>query len=464
MNQLPTNFIDEEVERNALSILFSGTPHAEQLALALKSEYFSRSLYQKAFLSAVELLEEGMPADASQVVFQMKRQGRISEIRDAIELMEQDTTNQTALFKADKWKHYADTLKQLYVFRQCKKAVEQYNHQISEADPYTASLSLIEIVEEINQSKDITDVQAIGTLAYEASERIRKTLTGELVPTYTPTGVRSLDGLISGFYPKQYISIAARPAQGKSALALQIALNMAKFKQPTAYVTLEMSKEEQADRCLANLSGVPIKRIRNPKYLHGDDLSKVQQAAAQLSGLPLYFVDEPAMTVSNIAAKVKEMKKTLGIKGIFVDMIQLVKAEKHDAVKGKTEQITNISKSLKALAKKEDIWICNIVAMNRDADKQNRRPKVSDIRESGQIESDSDLVVMIYRPNYDPEQPPREDEPEDIDVIVGKHRNGAQGTIQMTAHFHINKFEAANRSVVVSQPSWKKDTNKDSPF
>jgi replicative DNA helicase len=157
------------------------------------------------------------------------------------------------------------------------------------------------------------------------------------------------------------------------------------------------------------------------------------------------------------------MKKKSGIKGIFIDMIQLIKPEKHDQNKPKTEQLTNISKALKGLAKKEDIWICNVAAMNRDADKQNRKPKVSDIRETGQIESDSDLVLMLFRPNFDPESPPNDDAPEDVDLIIGKNRDGSQGTIQLTAEFQYSKFYPAHRESYQPIPAYKK-RNEEAPF
>jgi len=456
-------FIDEETERNALAILMSGTKQGENLALQLQPEYFSNSLRAKAFISIRELMEEGRPVDGTQVIFQMKREGRISEIKDALQVIVEETNSMPAIFQLDKWYHYAATLKQLYVHRQCEKAVEQYNYQLNEADPYTAGLALIEAIDELSKSSESIDVQVAGKIAYEVSERIRLTLNGQRQESFTPTGIAHLDKIISGFYPKQYITIAARPAQGKSALALQIALNMALQKQSIGYITLEMSKEEQVNRCLANIAKVGTRSVKNPRYLQGDELMRIQESATKMSALQMYFIDDAQMTISDIAAKVKEMKKKSAIKGVFIDMIQLIKPERYDQAKPKTEQLTNISKALKALAKKEDIWICNVAAMNRDSEKQNRKPKVSDIRETGQIESDSDLVLMLYRPNYDPDQPPTDNAPEDIDLIIGKNRDGAQGTIMLTAEFQYSRFEQVQREQPVYTPSYKKAFNQ-APF
>lgn len=456
-------YIDDQAESAALSILFSNTKQAELIALNMKPEYFSDSIRKKSFISALELMEEGKPCSTMHVIFKMKSEGRISEIKDAQDLMDRDRDNNAAIFNLDKWMHYASTLKQLYVYRQCQKAVEQYNYQINEADPYTASISLIELVEEISKQSELIEMATAGEIAHEVSERIRTTLTGERRHAYTPTGIDSLDKIISGFYPKQYITIAARPAQGKSALALQIALHMAMAKNSIGYITLEMSSEEQVNRCLSNLAKVPTRKVKNPRYIEGDELLRIQQFALEMHKLNVLFVDDAQMTVSDIAVKVREMKKKQGIKGIFIDMIQLIKPEKHDQNKPKTEQLTNISKALKGLAKKEDIWICNVAAMNRDADKQNRKPKVSDIRETGQIESDSDLVLMLFRPNFDPESPPNDDSPEDVDLIIGKNRDGSQGTIQLTAEFQYSKFYPAYRETQAFVPAYKQ-RKEEAPF
>jgi replicative DNA helicase len=445
------NYLADAEECNAIAVITMGHEQARELCMMLRPEYFADPLRRLCFEAAKELYEAGKQVKFSTIVARMK------EIRplkhgEAGALMTYDYQGVEKYTHSANYKYISETLHRCYVNREAQKAVMFYTEQLELFDPYKASIELINTIDQLRNTIEYDDFSLISEKALDVSEKIRQIAAGEFVEDHCKTFIPSLDKMIGGFYPKQYITLAARPGQGKSLLALQIALNQASKRLPVAYITLEMSTEEQVLRCLANRTKIPTKRMKAAKYLEPNELSKIQEQSVMFDKMPLYFNDDATIDTIKIESYVRELKKK-GVKGIFIDMIQLLQPMTGDKAKGKTEQITNISKALKAIAKRNDIWIVNIAAMNRDADKGNRPPKISDIRESGQIESDSDVVMMLYRPNYDPNQPPSENSEEEIQLIIGKNREGGTGSVNLLAKWHICEFtELANMRSNFEEP------------
>jgi replicative DNA helicase len=433
----------EAEECGALYAITMGDENSQSLCMRLRAEYFSDPHRRMAYEAARALYETGKYVNLMSIIDYLKSTQKIT-IQDISKIAIYDFQGVDRYRHLSMANHYGEVLHKAYINREAMQCVRHYVDELSLSDPYQASLQLIAKIEILAQTVETDDFVQISRKAIEQAEKIRQISTGEFVQDYCKTFVPTLDKIIGGFFPKQYITLAARPGQGKSLLALQIALNMASRQIPVAYVTLEMSTEEQVNRCLSNRTGIATALIKRAKDLNAQQMHDLQKAAYDFNNMPLYFNDDPIIDVSKLDGYIRELKKK-GIKGIFVDMIQLLQPMTGDKSKQKTEQITNISKSLKALAKRHEIWIVNIAAMNRDVEKSNRRPKISDIRESGQIESDSDLVLMIYRPNYDADKPPIEDASEEIELIIGKNRDGGTGTVSILAQWHLCKFAEVDR-------------------
>jgi len=433
------NYLAELEECGAIYAITINDDFSKALALGLKPEYFADRHRRMAFESARELVELGKDVTIRNVVEHLKATRKIS-IQDIQAITIMDFKGHDKYYHGSKAKYYAETLHKTYINREAQQAVIQYYSDLDTMDSYTASIKLISVIDYLSQTIQSDDFIQISKKAIEQAEKIRQIATGEFTMQYSQTWIKSLDKIIGGFYPKQYITLAARPGQGKSLLALQMALNMASKQIPVAYVTLEMSTEEQVNRCLSNRTGIATKDIKKAKYLNAEQMKSLQEQAYKFDKMPLYFNDEPMVDTQKIESYVRELKKK-GVQGIFIDMIQLLQPNSGDRSKAKTEQVTNISKHLKAIAKRNNIWIVNIAAMNRDVDKSNRKPKISDIRESGQIESDSDLVLMLFRPNFDPNSPPEENSSEEIELIIGKNRDGGTGTINLLAEWHLCRFK-----------------------
>ena len=442
------NYLADAEECGALYAITIGDQNSQDLCMALRAEYFSNKHRRMAYEAARELFEEGKVVTITSIVNHLKASRKVT-IEDIKQIALYDFQGVDRYYHLSLAKHYGETLHKCYINREAQTATLTFIDELKTNDAYVASLSLIARIEELAHSVETDGFSPIAKRAIEQAEKIRQIATGEFALDYSKTHIPTLDKIITGFFPKQYITLAARPGQGKSLLALQIALNMALRHIPVAYFTLEMSTEEQINRCLSNRTGIPTRALKKAKYLSSEQMALLQKSAYEFNNVPLYFNDDAVVDVAKLDNYVRDLKKK-GVKGVFVDMIQLLQPMTGDKSKGKTEQVTNISKALKAIAKRHDVFIVNIAAMNRDVDKSNRRPKISDIRESGQIESDSDLVLMIFRPNYDPNQPPSEDSSEEIELIIGKNRDGGTGTVNLLAQWHLCKFAEVESSRIES--------------
>jgi replicative DNA helicase len=238
------------------------------------------------------------------------------------------------------------------------------------------------------------------------------------------TGFRSLDRLTLGFEPGNLIIVAARPGMGKSALALDIAAHVAiREGLPVALFTMEMSRQEVAQRALARQGKVDLQRIRSGKGLGPDDWSRLAGGAATLEKAPLLVNDSGTQTVGSIRSEIRRtMSRHPDLGLVIVDYLQLMAADGQN----RTEQVTNVSRGLKVLASDFGVPVIAVSQLSREVEKRisDRRPILPDLRDSGSIEQDANMVLFIYREGY---YNPDCDTPDLTEVIVAKNRNGPAG-------------------------------------
>jgi replicative DNA helicase len=249
-----------------------------------------------------------------------------------------------------------------------------------------------------------------------------------------PTGFRDLDELLSGLQSGNLVIVAARPGVGKSSFATNVARNAAvESRVPVAMFSLEMSRWEIGMRLLCGEAGVPWDRIRG-RRVGADDWSRVVQAAEVLHDAPLSIVDSGNVTIVDIRAKARRLSaRRQGLGLIIVDYLQLM--SHHRRVDNRQQEIAEISRSLKLLAKELKIPVIAVSQLNRDPERrQDKRPQLSDLRESGAIEQDSDVVMFIHRDDSDPAKKGL------ADLIVAKHRNGPTDTVPVTFLPHLTQF------------------------
>jgi len=249
-----------------------------------------------------------------------------------------------------------------------------------------------------------------------------------------PTGFRDLDELLSGLQSGNLVIVAARPGVGKSSFATNVARNASvESRVPVAMFSLEMSRWEIGMRLLCGEAGVPWDRIRG-RRVGADDWSRVVQAAEVLHDAPLSIVDSGNVTIVDIRAKARRLAaRRQGLGLIIVDYLQLM--SHHRRVDNRQQEIAEISRSLKLLAKELKIPVIAVSQLNRDPERrQDKRPQLSDLRESGAIEQDSDVVMFIHRDDSDPAKKGL------ADLIVAKHRNGPTDTVPVTFLPHLTQF------------------------
>ncbi|MFY7819582.1 MAG: replicative DNA helicase [Rhodoluna sp.] len=257
---------------------------------------------------------------------------------------------------------------------------------------------------------------------------------GEIVGV--PTGIFEVDMMTHGLHPGQLVILAARPGVGKSTFALDIARNAAiRHKLPSLFFSLEMSKAEIAMRLLSAESDIYLKSMRQGKMSH-DDWTKMANVRGSISDAPLYIDDSPNLTLAEIRSKARRLTNELGLKLIVIDYLQLLSSGKK--VESRQQEVSEFSRSLKLLAKELEIPVIAIAQLNRGSEeKKDKKPELHHLRESGSLEQDADLVLLLHREDIGQKEHPRAGE---ADIIIAKQRNGPTGTVISLFQGQYSKF------------------------
>jgi replicative DNA helicase len=251
-----------------------------------------------------------------------------------------------------------------------------------------------------------------------------------------PTGFAELDELTNGFHPGQMIVVAARPAMGKSTLALDFARSASvKHNQPAIFFSLEMGRSEIAMRLLSAEASLPLHHMRKGN-LQPDDWTKLAQTRGRINDAPFYIDDSPNMTLVEIRAKARRLKQKAGLRMVIIDYLQLMTSGKK--VESRQQEVSEFSRSLKLLAKELQVPVIALSQLNRGSEaRADKMPAISDLRESGSIEQDADMVILLHRESVYEKDSPRAGE---ADLIIAKHRNGPTRTITVGFHGHYSRF------------------------
>ena len=292
---------------------------------------------------------------------------------------------------------------------------------------------------DLMQNKSQKGYESIDSILVKSLDNLQELYNQKKHITGVATGFVDLDNLTTGFHKSELILVAARPAMGKTAFVLNVATNAA-LQDNTAVVvfSLEMSKEQCANRILCAQAMVDAEKMRRGD-LDDEDWSKLAMASGELSKSAGIYIDDEAATISNIRAKCRKLKMEKNIGLIIIDYLQLIEGTKG---LGREQQVAEISRSLKLLAKELDVPIIALSQLSRAPEaREDHRPMLQDLRESGSIEQDADIVSFIYRDDYYN----RDKEPDNIaEIIIAKNRSGSLGTIKLLWMKRYTKF--VNRS------------------
>jgi replicative DNA helicase len=423
-----------EAEESVLgSMLLSKDAIAEVLEL-LREEDFYRPAHRTVFRSILDLYSHGGAVDAITVAEELRRSGALADIGGAPFLHTLVASVPTAANAG----YYARIVKEAGVLRRLIDAGTQIvqlgfeTPQDTEAAVDQAE-SLVYQVAQGRVTEDYHSLRDVLTTTLEAIERLHedhREITG------VPTGFADLDRLTSGLQPANLVIVAARPAVGKSTLGLDVARHAAvRAGVPTVVFSLEMSKTELVQRLMCAECTVDMQRLRTGR-MEESDWTRLTRSLGKLADAPLFIDDSPGTTMMEIRAKCRRLKQRHGLGLVVVDYLQLMQPSKR--FENRQQEVSEISRSLKLLAKELDVPVMAISQLSRQTEaRSDRRPMLSDLRESGALEQDSDVVLFIYRDElYDPESPRKGE----ADLILAKHRNGPTDTVTVTFQGQYSRF------------------------
>ena len=434
---LPHNL---EAERSILGAVLLDNHSLNTAIETLRSEDFFLPQNRHIFERMIQLGEKQQAIDTVTLVEELMRKGQL-EAAGGISYVSQ---LMDGLPRVTNVEHYARIVKEKAILRSLIHSASAIQEQALAAGD-DADVILDRAESTIFQlAEDRVRVGLIGVkdLVRDNFERLEKIFSEGRRITGLATGYSGLDNETAGLQPSELIILAARPSMGKTALALNIAENVVlRQKEPVAIFSLEMSKESLLLRLLASEARVDAHKFRTG-HMNKDDWSKITTSLGTLGEAPLWIDDSASSTVLEMGAKARRLKRDRGLSLMIVDYLQLVVPTNTGRGSNRQEEVSSISRSLKGLAKELKVPILVLSQLTRAPEREERKPQLSDLRESGAIEQDADVVLFINRPNFYKTDMPEEDRAK-AELIIAKQRNGPTGNLNFVFLARHTRFEEA---------------------
>lgn len=422
--KIPPQSID--FEEAVLGIIMLNKEAIDDVIATLQPEMFYKEANQKIYKCALNLYKHEKPVDFLTITEELRSINELDSVGGPVYL----AGLTSKIYPISQIAFYALVIKEKYIRRELiRYSTEVQNKAFDEGFDFT---ELIEYCESdlLKTTGDIykNDPIQLGKLVDGVIDKIQKIINHEIKLIGNPTGLTKLDRMTGGLKNGEYILIAARPSIGKSALALQIALNSAEIKVPVGVFSCEMSGESLAQRAISGVSGKT-----NTELLRGEcSVDVLLKQTEDLINLPVYIDDTSGLSIVELRSKARKLVMKHDIKLLVVDYIQLMKGEG----RSREEEVSTISRGLKSIAKDLNISVIGLSQLNRKCEERSsKRPQLSDLRESGTLEQDADIVIMLHRPAYYGFAEMETDEGTNVssigvmELIIAKNRNGVTGSI-----------------------------------
>jgi replicative DNA helicase len=426
-----------EAEESVLGAMMISPGAIGAVSEIVDASDFYRESHAKIYRAALALYAKGEPVDAITLTDELEERAELEAVGGRVRLHELAALVPATANAA----HYARIVHETATLRGLIRAGGEIARLGWERPGETGDLvdQAEQILYDLSQQRVTGEWSEIEELLKESFERITQLYESGVDLTGTPSGFRDLDRLTSGFQPGNLIIVAARPSMGKSALALCMAANMGvRHNIPVGLFTLEMSKAEVTQRLMCSEAKVESQRLRNGK-LAPDDWPRLTAACDKLAKAPIYVDDTGLLNMMEIRSKARRLKArhpNLGL--IIVDYLQLLTPSQRRDSDGRVQEVSEMSRSLKILARDLDVPIVALSQLSRAVEQRtDKRPILSDLRESGSIEQDADLVAFVYRDEYYNEE---SDQQGLAEVILAKHRNGPTDSIKLSFLKRYAKF------------------------
>lgn len=427
MRSIPNN---QEAEQALLSSMFISKYALDKASDSLNEDSFYYENNRIIFKTLIDLASANKPIDMPSVVLELKNNNKINEIGGISYLTEVLNTEAVAA----NVEYYIKKVADAALLRNLIKTAEDIQNM-----GYNMNDEVEDILDEaerkvldIVKNKRTTEFREFKDVLYSAQSNLEKLSREKGEVTGIPTGWYDLDKMTAGLHENQLIIVAARPAMGKTVFALNLATNAALHTNKSiAIFNLEMGAEQLANRMLSSVGQIEGRKFMSGSF-DNNDWARLNEAISQLENAKIYISDTPGITIGEIRSKCRRLASSEdGLGMVIIDYLQLVSGGKNYGT-NRQQEVSDISRALKLMAMELKVPVIALSQLSRNVElREDKRPLMSDLRESGSIEQDADIVAFLYRDSYYKKQGVEEGNANVSEVIIGKHRNGRTGTINL---------------------------------
>ncbi|TWH46588.1 replicative DNA helicase [Sporomusa sp. KB1] len=431
-----------EAEQSVLGAMMIEREAISKVSEIIRPEDFYREAHRLIYNSMMELFNKNDAVDLVTVVEILRRDEKL-EVAGGISYV---SALANSVPTAANVMYHARIVEEKALLRQLITTATYVAGMGYEANEEVAVImdKAEKMILEVSKRKVGQEFASIKNIIFDVFDRVSELYSSKGGITGLATGFKDLDKLTSGLQPSDLILIAARPSMGKTAFVLNIAQNIAiKEKQAVAFFSLEMSKEQLVQRMLCSEAPIDAQRLRIGE-LENNDWDKLVRAADRLAAAPIFIDDTAGITIMEMRSKARRLKIEHDLKLIIIDYLQLMQGGTGSSrSENRQQEISEISRSLKALARELKVPVVALSQLSRGVEsRQVKKPMLSDLRESGSLEQDADIVAFLYREDY---YEPETENKNITDVIIAKHRNGPVDSVQLFFHKQFTKFSDLSR-------------------
>ena len=432
-----------DIEKVVLGALMIDKDAFTVVSEIIKPETFYEARHQKIYEAVQSLNLQEKPVDIMTVTEELRHKGTLEEVGGPSYIVE--LSSQVA--SSAHIEYHAHILAQKFLARQ----LIQFASMI-ETDAFDETVDVDDLMQkaegalfEISQKNMLQDYVQIDTIVDQAHQLLLQASNREGGLTGVPSGFRKLDDITAGWQPSDLVIIAGRPAMGKTSFALSIAKNVAiDYRKPIAFFSLEMNNVQLVNRLISNVCSIPGNKILNGQ-LTPDEWERFDSNIRKMQGAPIYVDDTPGLSIFELRTKARRLVREHGIELLMIDYLQLMNANGM-RFNSRQEEVSTISRSLKGLAKELNIPVLALSQLSRAVEQRDgpegKRPQLSDLRESGAIEQDADMVLFVHRPEY--YHILQDEKGNDLhgmaQIIIAKHRKGATGDVLLNFRGEYTRF------------------------
>ena len=428
-----------EAEQALLGCIILDPKIQNEVAGFLHEEDFFESSHKLIFAAINEIIKANRTVDIITLTDMLEKQGNLKNAGDISYI----TGLTDILPSSANYSTYLNIVKRDSMLRRLIEGAMKIVDECSVSQDEKNSLAVAEkTVYDISNDADTSEVYKIGSVIPEVMTKLDELSKDSSKFRGIKTGYRGLDYILNGFHGSDLMILAARPGMGKTSLAMNLVENIALAGKSCAVFSLEMSKEQLVQRMLCAVAGVSMSTALKGQMQHAEWL-KIAKAKEMLANTKIFIDESSVITPEEILSKCRRLKRKHGLDFVMIDYIQLMDNKNKRKDENRQQQVSDISRNLKILAKELNVPVLALSQLSRAVESEKRRPQLSDLRESGAIEQDADIVMFIHRPDVGAKEKDLEGgkiQPNVAELIIAKHRNGAQGMVKLYFKAECTKF------------------------